>query len=219
MRSGKKKISLLYRFQRKLFTFLGDIKVFGWTHPMWFQINAHGYKLRGKHYYTIRDLIQPGDILIRRYDGYFSTYALPGFWTHCGLYIGDEGDKPEQVIHSVSEGVIQETLVEFMRTDHMLILRYPTSKTKTKINKAIKLAKSIVGKPYDFGFDFKDTHRFSCTELVAFCYPGVVEGKKKLGKMVIVADDFNKSDKLTTVWDSTQEDKQKGVVQSFLAKV
>ncbi len=214
-----KKMSLLYRLQRKLFTFLGDIKVFGWKHPLWFGINAHGYKLKGVVYRTLCNSFKPGDIILRRFDGYLSSYMIPGFWNHAGLYIGDDGENKEQVVHAVSEGVIQEDVLNFMRTDHMLVLRLAKDKKGHAADGAIKKAKSIVGCPYDFGFDFKDTHRFSCTELVAHCYPGVVTGKKRFGKETIVADDFFNSDALTTVWDSRYEKvQQMGVVESFLTR-
>lgn len=209
-----KKPTLLYRLQRKLFTFLGDIKVFGWKHPLWFEVNAHGYRLKGEHYRTIHKLIQPGDILIRRFDGYLSSYMIPGFWNHAGIYIGDDGNKPEQVIHAVSEGVIQEDLLNFMRADHMAVLR----PQKRNYQEAVDKAKSIVGKPYDFGFDFQDANRFSCTELVAHCYPGLVEGSKKFGKQVIIADDFYGCNDMITVWNSQNEMTTMGVVQTFLIR-
>lgn len=213
-----KKITLLYRLQRKVFTFLGDIKVFGWKHPLWFGINAHGYKLKGVVYRTLHDLFKPGDIILRRFDGYLSSYMIPGFWNHAGLYIGDDGDKPEQIVHSVSEGVIQEDILNFMRTDHMLVMRLVDDKGGEAAKKAVEQAKSIVGAPYDFGFDFKDRNRFSCTELVDYCYPNVVKSKKRFGKETIITDDFYNCDKLKTVWNSTKEKvEQMGVVQSFLA--
>ena len=214
-----KKMSLLYRLERKLFTFLGDIKVFGWTHPMWFEINAHGYRLKGAVYRKIRNLIKPGDIVLRRYEGYLSSYMIPGFWNHAGLYVGDDGEDKEQVVHAVSEGVIQEDILNFMRTDHMLVLRLAKDKKGRGAASAIAKAKLIVGSPYDFGFDFKNTNRFSCTELVAYCYPGIVKGSKKFGKQMIVADDFYNCSKLKKIWDSRYEDvQQMGVVKSFLAK-
>ncbi len=212
-------MGLLYNLQKKVFTFLGDIKVFGWKHPMWFGINAHGYKLKGVVYRTLRDLFKPGDIILRRFDGYLSSYMIPGLWKHAGLFIGDDGKKKEQVVHAVSEGVIQEDILNFMRTDHMLILRLTEDEDGSATAKAIQTAKSIVGSPYDFGFDFTDTNRFSCTELVAYCYPEIVLGKKRFGKKTIIADDFYHSDKLTTVWDSRLESvQQMGVVKSFLTR-
>lgn len=210
-------LSLLYRLERKLFTFLGDIKIFGWTHPMWFEVNAYGYRLKGSVYRELRNLIQPGDIILRRYEGYLSSYMIPGFWNHAGLYIGDDGEKLEQVVHAVSEGVIQEDILNFMRTDHMLVLRLSDAE-QTRVDGAVKKAKSIVGQPYDFGFDFQDTNRFSCTELVAHCYPGVVQSKKRFGKQTIIADDFYNCSELDKVWDSRYEGvQQMSVVKSFLA--
>jgi len=213
-------MNIIFAFKRKLFTFLGDIKVSGWMRPMWFTINAHGYKLRGAAYRGLRDLLQPGDIVLCRYDGYLSSYMIPGFWIHAGLYIGDDGENKEQVVHSVSEGVIQEDILNFMRTDHMVVLRL-ISDNRMAAENAIKKAKLIVGCPYDFGFDFKNTDRFSCTELVAYCYPGIVTSKKKFGREIIIADDIFNSDKLNIVWNSQNEDiqlQQMGVVKSFLAQ-
>lgn len=211
-------MGMLYTLQTHIFRFIGDIKWAGIKRPFWFTINATGYGLKGEHYRKLMKRLQPGDIFIRRFEGYIDKWFIPGYWNHAGLYIGDDGEKPEQVVHAVSEGVIQEDILNFMRTDHMLVMRLASDKKGRAAAKAVELAKSIVGAPYDFGFDFKDTNRFSCTELVAYCYPGVVEGKKRFGKKTIIADDFYKCDKLKTIWNSTQEKvEQMGVVQSFLA--
>ena len=211
-------MGLLYSIQKHVFRFIGDIKWAGIKRPFWFTINATGYQLKGEHYRRVMEIIQPGDILIRRFEGYVDKWLIPGFWNHAGVYIGDDEGKPAQVIHAVSEGVIQEDLLNFMRTDHMLILRAPSGKKGRKAKAAIEKAKKVVGAPYDFGFDFADTHRFSCTELVAYCHPGLVTGKKRFGKYTIIADDFKNCDKLTTIWDSTQEDLHTmGVVSSFLS--
>lgn len=212
-------MGLLYSLQKHVFGFIGDIKWGGIAHPLWFTINATGYKLKGEHYRKLIKRLQPGDIFIRRFEGYVDKWFIPGFWNHAGLYIGDDGENKEQVVHAVSEGVIQEDILNFMRTDHMLVLRLAKDEKGKGRATAIKKAKAVVGRPYDFGFDFKDTNRFSCTELVDYCYPGVVTGKKRFGKTVIVADDFFASKKLTTVWDSRYEDVQSmGVVKSFMAK-
>jgi len=211
-------MGMLYKLQTHVFRFIGDIKWAGILRPFWFTINATGYGLKGEHYRKLKKRIKPGDIFIRRFEGYIDKWFIPGFWNHAGLYIGDDGDKQEQVVHAVSEGVIQEDILNFMRTDHMLVLRLSDDDSGQAAQKAIERAKSIVGSPYDFGFDFKDTNRFSCTELVDYCYPGVVKSKKRLGKETIIADDFYNCDELETIWNSTEEKvEQMGVVQSFLA--
>lgn len=211
-------MGLLYNLQKSVFGFIGDIKWSGWKHPFWFTINATGYKLKGEHYRKLIKKLQPGDIFIRRFEGYIDKWFIPGFWNHAGLYIGDDGEDKEQIIHAVSEGVIQEDVLNFMRTDHLLVLRLTKDEKRAIAASAVQKAKSIVGSPYDFGFDFKDTNRFSCTELVAYCYPEIVQGKKRFGRETIVADDFYNSDKLTTIWDSRHDVQQMSVVKSFLAR-
>lgn len=212
-------MGFLYNLQKHVFRFIGDIKWSGIRHPFWFTINASGYKLKGEHYRKLIRRLQPGDIVIRRFEGYVDKWFIPGFWNHAGIYIGDDNENPEQVVHAVSEGVVQEDILNFMRTDHMLVLRVAKDKSGKLRKDAVQKAKEIVGKPYDFGFDFEDTNRFSCTELVSYCYPGIVQGKKRFGKMTVVADDFFNADRLTVIWDSRYEDVQSmGVVQSFLAK-
>lgn len=197
-------MSFFYTLQSKLFRFIGDIKWSGIKHPFWFTINAIGYGLKGADYRKVATIIQPGDILIRRFEGYIDKWFLPGFWNHAGVYVGG---KKEEVVHAVSEGVIKEDILNFMRTDHMMILRPPIGVKKKNIKRALERANSIVGKPYDFEFDFKDCNRFSCTELVAYCYPGLIRPKKRfssLGKAVIIADDFKDCKRLQTIWDSTK---------------
>lgn len=190
-------MGFLYKIQSAIFRWIGDIKFSGWSKPFWFTFNASGYNLKGKDYRALIEIIKPGDIVIRRFEGYVDKWFIPGFWNHAGVYIGEDF----QVIHAMSEGVIKEDILNFMRTDHMLVLRPPNGDF---VKKGIERAKSIIGKPYDFGFDFKDCNRFSCTELVAYCYPGIIELKKRFWKSMIVADDIKNSPKLQTIWDSTK---------------
>jgi len=211
-------MGIVYNLQKGFFRFIGDIKWAGIKHPFWFIVNAKGYKLKGAHYRLIREIIEPGDILLRRFEGYVDKFFIPGYWNHAGIYIGDDGSKPEQVIHAVSEGVIQEDILNFMRTDHMIILRAEKGK-----DEALNTARAIVGKPYDFGFDFDEANRFSCTELVAYCYPHLDSLSGKLDKIryrkyTIVADDLRQSPQLQVVWDSTANDKvtTMSIVQEYL---
>ncbi len=199
--------SLLYRIQRAIFRFIGDIKWAGITHPFWFTINAKGYRLKGLHTRRVERIIRPGDIVIRRFEGYVSSFLIPGFWNHAGIYVGSingfEGEKT-QVVHAISDGVIVEDILDFMRTDEMMILRPDPELIDIGIKKAI----DVIGSPYDFGFDFKDCNRFSCTELIAYCYPSLITHKSRwssLGKKVIVADDIRDTEAFTKVWNSLNE--------------
>ncbi|MDY6881265.1 MAG: YiiX/YebB-like N1pC/P60 family cysteine hydrolase [Thermodesulfobacteriota bacterium] len=43
----------------------------------------------------LRSLVRPGDIFLNRCNYYISNFAIPGFWTHAGLYVGSQEDRDE----------------------------------------------------------------------------------------------------------------------------
>lgn len=185
----------LYKLQSWFFTFLGDIGWAGIRHPFWLVFNIQFCKLKGEHYVSLKPMLEPGDILIRRFEGYLDRFFIPGWWNHGGVYVGGEGEK---VIHSISDGVVIEHVINFMRCDHLIVLRPPKKLVKAGIRKAF----NVIGREYDFNFDFSNHESFSCTELVDYCYPNLVVPKKRFGRKTIVADDIVACDKLKVVWDS-----------------
>lgn len=197
----KKKLS--FKIQKALFTFIGNIKWHGLLHPFWFTINAKTFQLKGKHYRQLEKLIQPGDIVIRRFEGYVDKWLIPGWFNHAGIYVGQIRDNKHKVIHAISDGVIIEDLIDFMRSDHMVVLRANNELQE----EALSRAKMAVGHEYDFAFNFEETLRFSCTELIDYCYPETIQSKKRFGRKTIVADDIVKTDSFDIVWDSRKDNR------------
>jgi len=195
------KETLLFKLEKIIFRFIGDIKWHGLFHPFWITINAKSFFIKGKHYRQLEKIIQPGDILVRRFEGYIDRILIPGWWNHVGIYVGDIDDKNHKVIHAISEGVVVDDLIDFMRTDHMIVLRAQRGAQEN----AITRAKLAIGSDYDFAFNFDETVRFSCTELIGHCYKGIINGKKRFGRFTIVADDIVENNKLSVVWDSRKD--------------
>lgn len=187
---------LIYKLQSKLFTFIGDIGWSGWKHPFWLIFNFRTYNIKGEHYALLKPLLRPGDILIRRFEGYLDRFFIPGWWNHGGVYVGEN----EQVVHAISDGVVIEHVINFLRTDHLIVLRPPESMAEDGLARA----RSVIGYEYDFSFDFSNAERFSCTEFVDYCYPKIIQPKRRFGRNVIVADDIVNSSQLQVVWDSRQ---------------
>jgi hypothetical protein len=94
-------------------------------------------------------LIEPGDMLVRRYDNYLDGHFIPGYFSHAGLYVGAVTQDDEKliktekgranfktgeqmVIHSMAEGVFMEDILNFCRCDGMAIVRFPKKFTATK---------------------------------------------------------------------------------------
>jgi len=104
--------------------------------------------------------MQPGDILLRRTDGSSGNLFIPSWWKHAGVYVG-EG----QVVDAVFKGIGKDSLEAFMTGGDSIMIVRPKSLSDKQRQAIADYAKSQVGKPYDFDFDFLDEARQSCTEL------------------------------------------------------
>ena len=194
---GKQLMGLIYKIQTAILRVIGDIQYYGWKHPFWFAFKPAGYKLKGEDYRIVKNIIQPGDILLQRWEGWIDKWFIPGFWNHAGIYVG--GHK-EQVVHAVSEGVLIEDLINFMRTDHLIILRAK----KENVDKALEKVWNIIGSEYDFSFDFTNSRRFSCTEVIDYCFPEILERKSYFGRQTITPDSIAENAELVKIWDSRE---------------
>ena len=147
------------------------VKIFKF--PFFMVFDPHSFDIKGKHYYELLKLIQPGDIVLRAYRNYLDGYFIPGKYSHASLYVGDEN---EQIIHSMTPDVQWIDLVSFMRCDKICVIR-PDVSTADK-QTAIERAKAMLGRPYDYDFKFEldgninadPNRKFSCSELVYFAY-------------------------------------------------
>lgn len=146
------------------------------------------YKLKGKDFSAIQGAIQKYDVMLRRYDSYLDSHFIPGYWNHAGIYMGHKNDKNGLVVHAVAEGVIEETLFDFCKTDHLIILRPRFPFSKSAVGERVFEA---VGKEYDFSFDFSNGDKLSCTELIDYVFDGTdtgIQRTKSLGRPIIAPD-------------------------------
>lgn len=148
--------------------------------PFFMVFDPHSFDIKGRHYYELLKLIQPGDIILRAYRNYLDGYFIPGKYSHASIYVGDveEGSNKqiEQIIHAMTPDVQWVDLVSFMRCDRICVIR-PEVSTEDK-QTAIERAKAMLGRPYDYDFKFEldgniyadPNRKFSCSELVYFAY-------------------------------------------------
>ena len=135
----------------------------------------------------LRQLIRPGDVFVTRKDTALTNYFLPGYWPHAALYIGDQ-----QVIESLKDGVRQRTLDSPFGNDAISVLR-PTIDASL-IETVIQRARTHLGKPYDFDFDFTRSDRVVCTEVVYRSYEGLggvsFQLSRRAGRQTLSAEDL-----------------------------
>lgn len=174
---------ILYKIKAAFVSWFGNIKIY--RYPFFILIGHVAYKIKGPHQRKIMSLLEPGDVILRRYDAYVSGLMIPGYFTHAGVYVGDD-----QIIHVLGSGICKEDILTFTRCDDIAILRHNDKNlVKGAITKAWQqLEKGIA---YDFVFDAKSPDKFYCTEFVDFCYDYPVRNSIK--DKYIIPDAFLKS--------------------------
>lgn len=110
--------------------------------------------------------MQPGDVMVTRKEHSLTNYFLPGYWPHAALYLG-EG----RVIEALADGVHERSIESPFSVDAITAIR-PQLSTEA-ILEALQRARTHVGKPYDFDFDFTRADRMVCTEVVYRSYEGI----------------------------------------------
>lgn len=194
--------NLSYCLKKKILTIFGDIEVH--KYPFFFIYNPKHYLIKGEDYKEVSTKIQPFDVLLRRFDRYIDNGFIPGFWNHAAIYTSQE-----KVLHAIAEGVVEETLFDFMKTDHVCVLRPKFQFSKSKIQEVLQ---KIKGMEYDFSFDFKNGDRLSCTEVIKTVYEGYPHGiplsemKFFFYSRQIVIPDTIYSANFDVIYDSTKKD-------------
>jgi hypothetical protein len=130
--------------------------------------------LDGRHYYRLTEVLQPGDILMTRRNWEPTNLAIPGFFTHAGMYVGVDPKTNERlVVEAVNPCVKYTDLVTFSMTkDYIKVVRPKFCGQETR-ELAGLCARGRVGSLYDLKmrlevfYDLTDgkDRRFYCFEL------------------------------------------------------
>ena len=150
------------------------------------------HRVRGKDIRNILNSVEPGDILLRRFDQYVNTLCTPGFFSHAGIFVGDN-----DVVHSVSSGCIREDLLNFCRTDAIAILR-----SKNLYSEAVNQATlmSQMNLPYDYEFS-STNESYYCTETVDVAHDHMFKNDYSVvaGNKLLTPDAIYNSNKVSLI--------------------
>jgi hypothetical protein len=131
-------------------------------------------------------LARPGDVFVTRHDDAMSNLFLPGHWPHAAFFIGSESQRaalgletpegafdPVVFLEAKKDGVRFRLATDTLEVDALVVLRPPLAPGEI----AASLARGMrhVGKPYDFAFDFRNSDRLACTEVIYRAYHGAGE--------------------------------------------
>ncbi len=158
---------------------------------------------------SIAAFLQPGDVIITRHRKALTNLFIPGFWPHAALYVGTPAQRDAAcitvdrrqierwvddvcVLEARKDGVRLRPLNDTLSVDTFVVLR-PNLDAQS-IRRAIERALSHEGKMYNFDFDFFNSDRVVCTEVVYRAYDGL-EGLKfplneRAGRRTLSAEDL-----------------------------
>jgi len=178
-------MSVFYKIKKAAIKWFGNIQVF--KYPSFIMFGHTAYEMKGEDVRDIINIIQPGDILLRRYNHYLSGLMIPGYYTHAAIYMGNN-----KVIHMLGDGIDKQDILTFCRCDDVAIIHCNEEQiSKAAIKKARDLY--VKGVEYDFSFDFSDSTRFSCTEVIDYFFDKPKMNRKK--ENYIMPDDYLTLDK------------------------
>ena len=205
-------------------TVFGKIRIY--RYPMWIAYDPKGYDLTATKVRKIMRIIQPGDVICRRYNNFLDGYFIPGRFSHSGIYIGETEDTGDArvIIHAMGDGVQMIDILDFVRCDGIAILR-PKCDGEMK-KKALERARSYLGYTYDFNFDILDDYKNSdevdahsksmyCHEMTRSCYPdlniptitpSIWNGMIRSSKRQFLAQSFFDSPDFELIYDSDYSD-------------
>lgn len=180
---------------KSILRFLGDAYVC--ASPLWFTYKPTMHKVKGHQVREVLNCVIAGDILLHRQGGYLNTVLLPGFWSHAGLFVGND-----RIIHAIGEGVVHEDVIDFCRTDAVCVLRVKNL-TPEQLQKAIVTANRLEIERVGYDYTFRsDNGTVYCTEFVDICYNGLFKDDYRpqpLNHIVLEPDHIFSSDKVDQI--------------------
>ena len=149
--------SFYYNLKKKVVDFVANTKIY--PYPGFILFSDASYKVKGPLMREVIDALQPGDILLRMYDHYVGSYFIPGYWTHSAHFEG-----PNNVIHMLGEGIVEEDILTFLRCDDVCVLR--SNKGIESVQNAVVEARKKLdeGIKYDYHASLTSKDYMYCTE-------------------------------------------------------
>lgn len=162
--------------------------------------------IRTEHYENIVLKISDGDCVVSRTNWELSNYLLPGYWKHCGIYLGG------YVYESTTHGVRKVLLSEFCFKKDVIGISRPNF--DLDLNGADIYLERTLGKGYDWAFSWMEntSDAWYCSEYVYAFYHKMNEvfmfifkPRPVIGELTIKPSDYwLASDKFIKIYSSVE---------------
>lgn len=166
-------VGLLFRLWRRALTWLGDLQC-AFSPP----------RIKAAHLWQLLALVQPGDVILRRYTWYLDSYLIPGTYSHSMIVVD-----PHTVMHATSEGVRKEDIIDAVKDCDGFCLMRPRYE-EGNATLAVGYAEGMEGQLYDWLFDATDMGYFYCHELSYYALQAGGLCPDLNGRRYVTADDI-----------------------------
>ncbi|MEZ5870777.1 MAG: YiiX/YebB-like N1pC/P60 family cysteine hydrolase [Nitratireductor sp.] len=158
----------------------------------------------------LRSILRPLDILIVRSRPALTRLAFPSHFTHAEVWLGT----PEQmralgaflipsvakhrgeimagksVLEAANDDVHLSGFDQISNTDEVVVLR-PVGLTQVDARYKFSALFKQLGEPFDYNFDYSDTSRLTCMEVVKAAYPELgIPVRYTAGRYAVIPDDI-----------------------------
>lgn len=140
-----------------------------------------------------QDLL-PGDIFVCRTKYHLTNLFIPGFYSHAAMYIGNG-----KFIEAVTAGVVETDIIDWVLNKDFIAHTRPLYVSVQERENAVKVAKTLLGKSYDFMFEYDPSgdknKAFYCSEIPYFCYQNTAwqqtfTYRVTLGQLTVTPQDY-----------------------------
>lgn len=170
--------------------FFGGIRIYWCGIVLW---GDSMMDMKGPDMRKVLETAKKGDLILRRFDNYLSSFFISGTYSHIGLYVGDNF-----VIHVGKDGIMKEDILTFIRADRVAIVR-PVDVSTIEPAVAEAYEQLALGVEYDYIFDTNSPEKFYCSEFTDYCYGQLL--KHTVSDDIVYPDDYLKSSGFQLVWE------------------
>lgn len=156
-----RKPSVLATLARKLMGFIGT-----WAN----KVDWRGKRPKGVSLADIQSILllaEPGMAILTHTDYNLLNLLIPGRWDHAMLYSGYD-----TIIEATAEGVHEKSLQLALSHCDSICLLKPLFASKDLMDKAVGVARTQLGKEYDYNFEYQldGDEKLYCSELAWYVY-------------------------------------------------
>ena len=154
-------------------------------------------KLNSEFFFEMVHHAKPGDLVFTRTPYAAYNLLIPGFWTHCAIYVGYDRF---QILDSSGRGVAVRSLVDLWTYASAASLGKVLA-PRLEVEGALDEALSLVGSKYDWTYSGRN-QTYYCSELIYKSYGSLLDVEPSRFRNIVAPNDIYKDKNVEIILSS-----------------